>query len=198
MNKNIVARRMKLTEKQNKLLEFVKECHTHQIRKYTGEPYWTHPYEVAKMVQKIPYGVEVALCHDLIEDTTCTLPVLILKLDEIGYNLYEKYKISASVMELTDVYTTEAFPGDNRSRRKTLEAARLSTISPLAQSVKYADLIHNTSSICENDMGFAPIYLSEKKAILKGMRDGDFDLYLISCYELTKGLRKIKSWISGS
>jgi len=43
---------MILSLRQLKFLEFVQEQHGEQKRKYTLEPYWTHPLEVANMVVK--------------------------------------------------------------------------------------------------------------------------------------------------
>ena len=179
---------MKLTDKQEVLLTFVKACHGDQKRKYTGEPYWTHPYEVARLVNEIPYGKEVALCHDLIEDTPCQLEDLLEKLIEIGYSREERKIIVPAVNELTDVFTTEAYPEMNRKIRKAAEAQRLFTTGALAQTVKYADMAHNTASICKYDPGFAKVYLKETKHLVKGMRKGDFDLYLLCCYSLVKGM----------
>lgn len=66
--------KMKLSRKQEKLFEFVKEKHLGQQRKYTNKPYHNHCLNVAETIstKKILVGVETALCHDLFEDTNCT------------------------------------------------------------------------------------------------------------------------------
>ncbi|MEO0828837.1 MAG: hypothetical protein AAFY03_00050 [Pseudomonadota bacterium] len=75
----------------------------------------------------------------------------------------------------------------NRAARKAAEAQRLSQISPDAQTIKYADLISNTNSIVERDKGFAKVYLAEKDAILKVMRDGNPELLKAALISLEIG-----------
>ena len=65
-------------------------------------------------------------------------------------------------LQVTDVFTHEAYPELNRKIRKGMEADRLATISDDAKLVKLADMIDNTSSITEHDPGFAKLYLAEK------------------------------------
>ena len=172
---------MELNDKQSKLLEFVKEQHGEQVRKYLGTPYWEHPYAVAEIVSEFVDGtIEIALCHDIIEDTDCTQGLLLKSLIYFGYEYEEAMDIVIGVVELTDVFVTEDYPNVNRKNRKILEANRLGGISNKAQSVKYADLIHNTSSIVEFDKDFAVTYLAEKRHMLETMRSGDLDL-LVKC-----------------
>ena len=170
-----MSKDLALTDRQEKLLEFVKWCHGDQVRKYTNEPYWTHPLAVAKLVRVHAYeylAIEVALCHDLLEDTPCTDFGLMTELKEIGFTLSEAYQITKSVLELTDVYTSERFPKMNRKTRKEREAIRLGSISDISQNVKFSDLIDNTSSIVKHDKGFAKIYLKEKERVLFEMQGG--------------------------
>jgi (p)ppGpp synthase/HD superfamily hydrolase len=179
---------MELTRQQDKLLQFVKECHSGQVRKYCGEEYWNHPYRVAELVDRVvDYGIEIALCHDLLEDTECTYKTLFSLLESIGYSYRECNEITSGVNQLTDVYTTEDYPKMNRSKRKELEQVRLSEIDKCIQTIKYADFIDNTRSIVEGDRGFAKVYLREKKTILNTMRGGNIDLFVSACYELKKG-----------
>jgi len=173
---------MKLETMQLKVLEFVKAKHGDQVRKYTGEPYWTHPYAVAEIIHKIfPGGIEIALCHDLIEDTDCNFPELHEKLIEIGYTPFGARHICVGVDQLTDKYTKENYPNLNRKERKEKECERLSKSFPGQQTIKYADLLHNSKSILEHDPGFAKIYLKEKKDILNAMRLGDIELFYKCC-----------------
>lgn len=187
---------MRLTERQLTLLEFVKEQHGEQKRKYTHEPYWEHPYAVAKLIQ--PYitdegflQTEIALCHDLFEDTECDISSLSQFLKANGYSVDEARDIAFGTHYLTDKYTRENFPQFNRAERKRFEAIRLGSVPGHIQTVKYADLIENTSSIVIHDPGFAKTYLDEKKELLKLMRDGDFDLYLEAIRFYHEGLKTI-------
>lgn len=188
---------MELSKRQQRLLEFVKEQHGSQRRKYTGDPYWTHVYSVAERVSElVPEGIEIALGHDLLEDTSCTYEQLRSFLLGNGYTGPEADRIADGVVELTDVFVVENYPEWNRRIRKKKEAERLSQISPLAQSVKYADLIDNSLSIVEHSTSFASTYLLEKVEILDGMRQGNIHLLIEACAVLHEGLKSIgvKSW----
>ena len=186
----------KLNTKQKQLLEFVKIQHGEQVRKYTGEPYWNHVLSVALIIiLHESKGVEIALCHDLFEDTKCDFSKLHKELVSIGYEHKEAYAICINVNELTDKYTHEDYPYHNRAKRKSMEAERLWSISPLAQSVKYADLIDNTSSIVEHDESFAKIYISEKEDILRGMSKGNSNLHTMCMSSLIKSKDKLSQMI---
>lgn len=183
-----------LNDKQLQLLEFVKEQHGAQVRKYIGTPYWEHPLSVAARVAKYEptYGVEVSLGHDLFEDTACTFDQLFNKMIEIGYSREFSYDVCQYIKELTDVFTKENYPYLNRKKRKINEAKRLGQTSKVAQTVKYGDLIDNTSSIVEHDPEFAKTYLAEKKDLLNEMKSGNKYLYTECCRTLENALNQIE------
>ena len=183
---------MELSDRQRQFLDFVKAQHGDQKRKYTFEPYWTHVYAVAELVAPYePEGIEIAFGHDLLEDTDCTFDELYRFLSTHGYSPEEALLISNGVKELTDVYTWQDHKDKNRKERKKLEAERLGTISPLAQSVKYADLTHNMQSIVQEDKDFARVFLKEKRAILNLMRAGNIDLLVLCCHTLKEAMLKL-------
>lgn len=176
---------MNLTDKQQRLFAFVKEKHGDQKRKYTGEPYYTHLLGVAEIVGRFVNGLtEIALCHDLLEDTTCATEELYSAMSSAGYKVSEQMIIMDGVVSLTNVYTKQAYPEMNRAKRKRLEACRLGAISVNAQNVKLADLIHNTQSIAKHDPDFAKVYLQEKVSILDKMRKGNINLFIECCHTL--------------
>ncbi|MEX0720254.1 MAG: hypothetical protein WD059_06270 [Balneolaceae bacterium] len=178
---------MQLTDRQEALLEFVKQEHGDQQRKYSDEPYWKHVVRVANIASKyLKDGVEVAFCHDLLEDTACTEKQLYNQLIAVGYPEEEASVIREGVVELTDVYIKENYPELNRRERKKREAERLWETSYLAQSVKYADLIDNMNSIVDGEPGFARVFVREGVDILKGMRDGNIHLLIDCCYAIKK------------
>lgn len=186
-----------LTERQEKLFEFVKSQHGDQKRKYTFEPYWNHLLSVAEIVTgyndaEQDVSIEVALCHDLLEDTKCTPYELMRFLTKNGYTDPEPTFIVFAVKELTDRYTKENFPQLNRKQRKDLESIRLGKISELAQTVKYADLIDNTSSIVKHDLNFAKTYILEKIQILSEMRDGNILLFIKCCHTVQEAINLIE------
>ena len=141
-------------------VEFCKKAHFGQDRKYTGEPYWTHPYAVYESVKLFTDNIEIqiaSLLHDVIEDC--------------GYNKADisstfNVKISEIVFELTDKYTKEEYPDLNRKERKFLEACRLKDISQEAKLIKYFDIMDNSKTIFALDTRFAKKYLAEKQFII--------------------------------
>lgn len=169
---------------QRALLEFVKEKHGEQKRKYTHEPYWKHCYNVGSLVHSITNKnllMEIGFCHDLFEDTECTPVELKAQLLKLEYKRFESDEIVQGVIDLTDVYTKDNYPTMNRSERKLNEAKRLATIYPEYQSVKLADLIDNSSTIVEYDKKFAVVYIKEKIQILDYMRNGNINLFIECC-----------------
>lgn len=176
---------MNLTRMQNELFAFVTKMHGEQKRKYTGEPYVTHCLSVAELVSVHEEEcIEIALCHDLFEDTACDFTMLHAKMISIGYGRRFSYETCTCVNELTDKFTHEDYPYLNREKRKTNEAKRLGGISHKSQSVKYADLIDNTRSIVEHDKSFAKVYLMEKDLILELMNKGNCILFTNCLTEL--------------
>lgn len=145
---------------------FAAAAHIGQTRRYTGEPYINHPREVLWL---LPRNADInmqqaALLHDVIEDTPVTAEQLAAHFTAATTKL---------VVELTNQFTSAAYPGLNRAARFQLELDRLSRISPEAQTIKYADLIDNTRSIVEHDPKFAVTYLKEKTDVLIALDAGD-------------------------
>lgn len=60
----------------------------------------------------------------------------------------------------------------DRRSRKDREAARLSSVAPEAQSIKYADIIDNVTDIMREDTNFATVYVREAKKMLVEMKAG--------------------------
>lgn len=135
-----------------------------QRRKYSGAPYIEHPEAVARLVaehQADEVMVAAAWLHDVVEDTAVSLELVRDEFDE-------------DVAELVDALSDLQTPEDgNRAMRKQQAAQRLAQADPRAQTIKYADLIHNTSSIVRHDRGFARVYLEEKRHLLEVMEQGD-------------------------
>ena len=169
-----------LTARQSKLFEYIKSKHGDQKRKYSGAPYWTHLWAVAEIVSV--YGndqmeVEVALCHDLIEDTDATYADLEDQLNALQYTEVELNYILKGVEDLTDVFVSSDYPTLNRRKRKELEAERLLGISGHSQTVKYADIIDNTASILAEDPGFSRVYMGEITRYILKLNQGNPELY---------------------
>lgn len=169
-----------LTDKQKKFLQFCINQHSDQKRKYTGEPYWYHLINVAKILFDAGHRnlIEIALGHDLLEDVpNLESKTITRKLASLKYSHNSIIFIEGGILALTDVFTKEAYPELNRKTRKEKEARRLGRIFPDFQTVKYADLIDNSRDILENDPKFAKIYIAEKVQILEFMDKGSSKLY---------------------
>ena len=188
---------MILSQRQELLREFVIKAHGDQKRKYSDEPYIVHLDFVASMVvpfiPKYPLIWEVAICHDLFEDTLAA-QIINEELIRIGYIDEEMFIIVSGIYDLTDVFTKETCPHLNREGRKRNESNRLGRTCPSSQTTKYADLIHNTESIVENDPKFAVTYLQEKAMYLQKMRNGEWDLYEKAVWTLHESKLKLGLW----
>ena len=137
---------------------FAERYHLGQVRKYTGEPYVEHCFEVARPLLSRgvtdPDMIRAAILHDVLEDTNAKL-----------WQLVELFGVTVAnyVWWLTDQYTPQACPELNRRKRKWFEAQRLSYAPHQVKTIKLADLISNTATIVMHDPGFARIYLEEKR-----------------------------------
>lgn len=140
-----------------------------QKRKYTGEPYFVHPAEVAQIVADVPGStpdmVAAAWLHDVIEDTGCTFTDI-----HMAFGI----DIATMVGWLTDVSKPE---DGNRAGRKAIDREHTANAPAEVQTIKLADLISNSKSIMEHDPNFAKTYLEEKRLLLAVMTKGDPGLH---------------------
>ena len=160
---------------------FAIHWHGDQKRKYTVEPYWLHPRNVARLVKQAtsdPEVIAAAWLHDVIEDTECTEDVI---QREFGPN------VARWVVGLSDHYTRERYRQLNRETRKELEARRLGNESSQVKLVKIADLIDNSVSIDQYDPAFAPVYMREKRRLLDHLT-GVSDVLWDQAYALVAGV----------
>lgn len=172
--------------------KFAHEAHDsiQQKRKYTYAPYWEHTDDVAHIVASFG-GTEdmvvAAHLHDVIED------VFPLKPEYDIYRIAKEFgnTVAGYVTDLTDVYTKEAWPDLNRAKRKALEIERVGNTCAASQTIKVADLIHNTESICSHDPDFALVYLKEKVTLLQKLTRADFRLFNVACKQTLDNLTKL-------
>lgn len=149
-------------------VEYCKLWHGGQTRKYTGEPYYLHPMEVAEILSaffKSENVIIAGLFHDVLEDTN-TQP-------EVIHELF-----GAHVLELVRSVTDASKPEDgNRAARKKIDLEHLSKADFDGKSIKLADLISNTRNIVKYDPNFAKVYLQEKEALLAVLVGGSAHLH---------------------
>lgn len=151
-------------------LSFAIKAHNGQKRKYTYEPYILHPvavYGLGIYADLPPVALVACLLHDVVEDTKATT-------SDINHEFGGE--VAKLVKELTDVYTSDIWK-INRKSRKELERQRISEISFNAKSIKLADLIDNAKTIIVGDPEFAEVYMAEMKALLLVLCNGNAKLF---------------------
>lgn len=119
------------------VLEFATYAHSGQRRKFTGEPYITHPIAVAQIAkQQLSKGLatcaislieKVALLHDVLEDTSVTYDELV---KEFGKEVADRVRILTKV------------PGETY-----LQSILRAKVDRITRIVKMADNIHNRSDL---------------------------------------------------
>jgi (p)ppGpp synthase/HD superfamily hydrolase len=184
----------------SRIRNYAADAHGSQTRKYTKDPYIVHPERVSKTCAEYTEDVSIlaaALLHDVLEDTNVTAAQLEAFLNTLMDPPKSK-KIVGMVEELTDLYTKENFPAWNRNKRKRLEAERLKSSSPGAQTVKYADILDNCPEISMFEPEFAKRYCSECLHLLKAMQNGDPRLRAKALSAVKDGIDKINRPASGN
>lgn len=133
-------------------MQFAREIHKYQFRKYTRNPYVDHLAEVAGVAMSVGWlypevhpdvVMAVAWLHDSMEDQGISHAVLDAQFGR---------KVADGVLLLSDLEE------GNRAARKEASRKRLAQAPGWVQTVKYADLISNTSSIVKHDPDFAVVY----------------------------------------
>lgn len=154
---------------------FADIAHKGQVRKYTGEPYITHPVHVASVLTKYCPDVSsamicAALLHDVVEDCDVSLEDI-------------KTLFGDEIKELVYWLTDEpAVPGGpDRAARKQLAKERYKQAPAEAQTIKCADIISNTASIVQHDPKFAKVYLKEIKELLEVLTKADPAIHAAAC-----------------
>lgn len=141
-------------------------------RKYSGEPYWVHTDEVAAMVSRVTDDLEViaaAHLHDVLEDVAPKDA----RWNEAAIAAKFGERVCRLVVELTDVFIKETYPGLNRRERRSREIERLAGVSAEAQTVKCADITSNCRDIAHNDPDFGRVYVGEVETLLARMTKAD-------------------------
>lgn len=161
-----------------KITAFADKAHGDQRRKYRDERYINHPVRVMQTCEQYLPTLPVlaaALLHDVLEDTDTGKN----EMRNFLLTLMNDNDVSMTmrlVIELTDVYTKEDYPRLNRRKRKKLERERLAKVSAEAQTIKYADIIDNSTDVRSQDNDFALVFLNECKLLLEVMTKGNKEL----------------------
>ena len=152
-------------------MQFARQIHRDQKRKYTNEPYSGHLAEVAGIVGAVTDKTEAlatAWLHDTVEDHNVDLRIIAQRFGE---------KVAEGVEALSDVET------GNRQERQAASRQRLHAAAPWIQTIKVADIISNSSGIAQHDPDYARRYLAEKRAMLAVLDQADKRLIEIAVTE---------------
>lgn len=139
-----------------------------QVRRYSGSPYWVHPYEVAEIVSTVDHTdamIAAAYLHDVVEDTCINIDLIRTEFSN---------EISDMVEWLTDISKKE---DGNRAIRKAIDREHIKNADPNSKTIKLADIISNTTDIKKNDPKFFKVYSREVKSLLEVLEDGDLTLF---------------------
>jgi (p)ppGpp synthase/HD superfamily hydrolase len=139
-------------------IDFIKDQHKGQFRRFTLAPYWIHPIRTAVLVMKykeshkIDELVIAALLHDTVEDCGLSLEYIKEKYGELVHNL---------VQELTS--DKELSKGDLKLGYLSEKMGKMSTWGLV---IKLCDRLDNVSDFLFTPNEFIKKYKFETKAIL--------------------------------
>jgi guanosine-3',5'-bis(diphosphate) 3'-pyrophosphohydrolase len=142
-------------------MQFARQVHKDQKRKYTSEPYSIHLGEVAGIVGAVtddPEALATAWLHDTVEDQN-------VDLREIAQRFGAQ--VAVGVEALSDI------EHGNRKEREAAARRRMHDAAPWIQTIKVADIISNSSAITQHDPVYAQKYLAEKRAMLDVLDQAD-------------------------
>ncbi len=174
--------------------EFADKAHGNQMRKYSPDRYIVHPVRVMETCSKYTNHLPIlaaALLHDVLEDTDTTVDDLHHFLEQL-LNSEETVETLSLVVEMTDVFVKSEYPKWNRRKRKQRELERIVETSADAQTIKYADILDNSTEIAANDPDFALRYLSECLEILKSADTGNAALHRLAIDTVSREIRYLR------
>ncbi len=136
-----------------------------QLRTGSQEPYITHPQAVAGILALI--GADEALqaagwLHDVIDDTAVSRD---------GVEAEFGPEVASLVWAVSEA--ADGDEKDTRHHRKALAQDRLAKTCSRTQTLKLADILHNTSALENLPPTFAVLYLEEKKLEVVALGKGD-------------------------
>jgi len=141
------------------VIEYIKEKHNGQYRKFSLCPYYIHPVRVASMVykykesHKIDELIIASLCHDLLEDTNVTEQEIELK---FGWQ----------VLSLVQELTSDKEESDKIGKANYL-ANKMINMSSWALDIKLCDRLDNIVDFIYAPDSFIQKYGNETLNILK-------------------------------
>ena len=155
-----------------------------QVRKH-GEavPYWIHTDAVADKVDSVSGTLDMiaaAHLHDVIEDV---MPLNAFWDLESIVRIFNS-EVATLVIEVTNVFTHEAYPATNRAARNLNEHMRLACISDEGKVIKLADRWHNTTDLGSFKGGFRETYIRETREMIGMLHVSDSSVWFNKVQQL--------------
>jgi (p)ppGpp synthase/HD superfamily hydrolase len=135
----------------NKAIHWARKYHREQKRK-SGEPYYSHPLEVAYMISNYNLKTDVivaSILHDIIEDTEVTAGMI---LDNFGWR----------IAEMVDMLTRDRPDGSKLSVEQVLNNAH-QTQDIEVMLIKLLDRLHNIQTL--NNMNLEKVEKKIKESL---------------------------------
>lgn len=152
--------------------------------------YGLHPDAVADMVASVPH-TEAMLCashlHDVLEDTARSLSALIERKAAI------QREFGMETLEIVVALSDLRQEDDRRPRaERKAERCRILANQPAGtQTVKVADVIHNTADIAQIDPKFAGLYLRENQRLVAALTLADANLRVAALAQIGSALKTL-------
>ncbi|RKZ10846.1 hypothetical protein DRQ25_01690 [Candidatus Fermentibacteria bacterium] len=159
---------------------FAKKAHTGQERKFTGNPYITHPEGVAKILTRYVSDAKMiaaAYLHDTVEDTDTTI-------DEL------EVLFGTTVAELVGELTSSKDYKAQGLTKKEYMASEFNGMSPKAFTIKLCDRLHNILDTIrkETSLSFIKWYWKETTYVFRNLERpheaDDIQLHLMATIEI--------------
>ena len=132
--------------------QLAKKLHNGQFRK-DGQPYISHPVEVALILARLNFNVDVvsgALLHDVVEDCGYTLEDIAKNFNK---NVAEMVDCVSAidktkyVFDENEIYEDENFIKSSLEEQTFKKLINIGKKNPLGFAIKFADRLHNLSTI---------------------------------------------------
>lgn len=144
-----------------------------QVRKFTGEPFYNHPWRAAAMAEAYGCDWEVIVgcyLHDTVEDTHTTIGLIH---QEFGA------RVGRIVNGVTNVATREGNPGLNRAGRFALNLAHLKEQELDCKEVRLFDVYDNLRDGEKVDAKFANMLVAEKPIVVDVCREANYGVHAL-------------------
>ena len=152
--------------------EFAAKAHAGVFRKWSGEPYITHPERVAAQLAALGFPEKVvaaAFLHDVVEDCGVSAAEI-----EAALGPEDGPEVAALVMEVTKPVIPKE--SSTRAFRKAAFREHLAKSSYYGASIKLGDELDNSRNVAELAPKFAAIYLPEMRLEVEVLSHGHPEL----------------------